>query len=214
MVSKQDSLWPAKALFPADAQRLRHACKEAEKAVTKLQAKRAETTDVASKVNTLTPDAGLTLLVEYAHLLFFTISGGSQLSDEEAVAMTAALEYFMAEVLELSGRVTHSCSYSGGRIVPKHIVTAVSQDKELRAMMQGVAIADRGNYEETPRRVYFIADSLEELPGRMGWTKIAEHLFTALKYEDWCLVVPMPARLPSFPAPTCTCRPGRRRPPG
>ena len=98
-------LWSAKVMFPAQSELAKHALSEAEKAVNKAQARRTEgvSPDGPAKVPTITKDAGLTLSVEHTRLVFFTASAGMPLPDDHAVAMTAVLEYYVTELLELSG---------------------------------------------------------------------------------------------------------------
>jgi len=51
------------------------------------------------------------------------------INTEGAVFATAVIEYLVAEVLELAGECSHECKKK--RIVPRHILAAISMDEEL-----------------------------------------------------------------------------------
>lgn len=65
-----------------------------------------------------------------------------RISDYSAVYLAAALEYLIAEVLELSGNVTKDMNKKV--IMPRHIKCGVGQDKELDELLQHVTISRGG----------------------------------------------------------------------
>lgn len=59
-----------------------------------------------------------------------------------AVYLAAALEYLVAEVLELSGTVARQNKRQ--RIIPRHVMMAVRSDSELDKLFKNVTIANGG----------------------------------------------------------------------
>lgn len=59
-----------------------------------------------------------------------------------AVYMTAALEYLVAEVLELAGNAARDNKKM--RIIPRHIQLAVQTDGELSLLLKDVTLAQGG----------------------------------------------------------------------
>ena len=68
-----------------------------------------------------------------------------RVSDDAAVYLAAVLEYVSAEVLELAGNA-RSTEKGGrpGRIMPRHILDAVVDDKELQEVFGGAALGGAG----------------------------------------------------------------------
>ncbi|KAK7279435.1 hypothetical protein RJT34_24488 [Clitoria ternatea] len=58
------------------------------------------------------------------------------------VYLAAVLEYLVAEVLELAGNAARDNKKN--RIIPRHVLLAVRNDKELGKLLVGVTIADGG----------------------------------------------------------------------
>ncbi|XP_055855694.1 uncharacterized protein LOC129918948 [Episyrphus balteatus] len=59
-----------------------------------------------------------------------------------SVYMTAALEYLVAEILELAGNC--ATQNKRKRISPRHILLAIKADEELDKLLQNVTIAEGG----------------------------------------------------------------------
>lgn len=67
----------------------------------------------------------------------FLVTGNyaARIAVSGAVYMTAALEYLVAEVMELAG----DCARDNHRITPRHIKFAIQNDEELNEMLKGVS---------------------------------------------------------------------------
>lgn len=65
-----------------------------------------------------------------------------KVSEGAGVFMTAALEYLMAEVLELSGNAASENKQR--RLTPRHIQLAVRNDAELNNLLQGALVSKGG----------------------------------------------------------------------
>lgn len=66
----------------------------------------------------------------------------SRIRKDAAVYMAAALEYLVAEVMELAGEAAKENKRT--RITPRHITLAVRNDEELNELWKGVIISEGG----------------------------------------------------------------------
>lgn len=65
-----------------------------------------------------------------------------RISAGSAVYLTAAIEYLVAEVLEVAGHM--AVHHKKKRIIPRHIKLAISEDEELDQLLSNVVIAEGG----------------------------------------------------------------------
>lgn len=65
-----------------------------------------------------------------------------RISPAGAVYLAGALEYLIAEVIDLSGRAAKDNKKQ--RIVPRHIMLAVRNDEELTKLLKHVSFAEAG----------------------------------------------------------------------
>lgn len=119
----------------------KHAVSEATKAITKLNHFETEfKDDVEKRKNTRKEKrAGLTIgtaLVKKAIDAYY-----SSFSDEFVIALTATMEYMIAEIMELSGNV--ASDNRKRTISVYHMLTAIRKDDELRLLFDRLNIATK-----------------------------------------------------------------------
>ncbi|XP_063763479.1 histone H2A-like [Eleginops maclovinus] len=86
--------------------------------------------------------AGLTFPVGRIHRLLKKGNYAKRLGTGSAVYLAAVMEYLCAEILELAGNACRDNKKA--RIAPRHILLAVKNDDELKALLAGVTISDGG----------------------------------------------------------------------
>lgn len=116
---------------------IKHATSESDKAVTNfIKAKEAEKkkkTDGKSKTNS--SRAGLNFPVGRVSRILKKGHYAKRIGEHAGVALTAIMEYLMAEVLELSGNAARDNKKM--RISTRHILLAVKNDEELIKLFNG-----------------------------------------------------------------------------
>ena len=130
----------------------RHAVSEGTKAVTKYnstiqteQETKARVTAKAkgsakkAKGSSRSAKAGLQFPVTRTERVMTEYSAADRKSAGAAVYLTAVIEYLTAELLELAGNAAKD--YKKKRITPRHIVLAVGNDEELKALYSNVVFS-------------------------------------------------------------------------
>ncbi len=128
-------------VFPGELSK--HAISELRKALEKYKSydeknpksKKSEEEKKSVRRNT---KAGLQLDVARVQKLMNIRSVAKRKSDKAAVAMAAAVEYLIAEVLELSGNVARDTKKA--RITQRHIKIAILNDEELNKFFKNAVI--------------------------------------------------------------------------
>lgn len=110
-----------------------HAMAEIEKAVTKHAG-----TDTGTKANpvSVTSRAGLTVPPSLLGRIVREKTSYNRVGNAATIALAAATEYILAEILELSGNVTTDMGKK--QISEAHVMKAITNDEELSALFTGV----------------------------------------------------------------------------
>lgn len=95
-----------------------------------------------SKQRTQSSRAGLTFPVGRVTRHLKHGRYAKQVSPKASVFLASVMEYLVAELLELSGGIAKE--HKKGRISPRHIQLAISNDEELSKYLASVTIAQGG----------------------------------------------------------------------
>lgn len=116
----------------------KHASNECNKAVTKYNSVNKDS-DARGSGQSRSFVAGLQFPVTRTENLMMKYATSARKSATAAVSLTAALEYVMAEVLELAGNVAKQSHRL--RISPRHLMIAVRSDEELNRLFRNSVFA-------------------------------------------------------------------------
>lgn len=86
--------------------------------------------------------SGLVLPVGRVHNYLRKGNFAPRIGSGAAVYLTAALEYLLAEILDLSSNAATDNKKT--RVYPRHILFAIRHDEELNKMLSGVVISQGG----------------------------------------------------------------------
>lgn len=139
-ISSREVQTSVRLLFPDELSK--YAVSEGTKSVIKYNAskddepsKKSEKTAPVSR----SASAGLTFPVTRVENIMRSLSNVERVSGTAAVYMAAVLEYVIAELLEIAGRVTAESKKM--RITPRHIKLAILNDAELSRLFSGVILS-------------------------------------------------------------------------
>jgi histone H2A len=135
-LSSREIQTAVRLLLPGDL--AKHAVSEGTKAVTKYAMHEGD-----GKAPSRSFRAGLTFPVGRLHRMLKEGTGqGYRVGSGSPVYTAAVLEYLCAEILELAGNQARDNQRA--RIVPRHILLAIRNDKELASLLSDVTIPDGG----------------------------------------------------------------------
>lgn len=86
--------------------------------------------------------AGLEFPVGRINRILHNGNYGERIGIGAPIYLAAVLEYLVAEVLELAGKVAQANHKK--RIIPRHLQLAIRTDEELNKLLQGVTISRGG----------------------------------------------------------------------
>jgi histone H3/H4 len=130
-LKSREILYALQLVLPGELRK--HAHSEATKAITKYQ---SSLDDKERKTRSFR--AGLQISVSRVEKYMKKYSMVKNKSGTSAIAMAAAAEYIMAEVLELSGNTSRDNKKV--RIIPRHITLAIGNDEELNELFKDTFI--------------------------------------------------------------------------
>ncbi|UYV80985.1 HIST1H2AA, partial [Cordylochernes scorpioides] len=119
--------------------------------------------------------AGLQLPVGRIHRMLRRGKYADRIGAGAPVYLAAAIEYLVAEILELAGNAARDNKKS--RIIPRHLQLAIKNDEELSRLLKGVTIAQG----VTSTVSFWLSSSHINLPTHQQRMKGAKHITTATK---------------------------------
>jgi len=103
----------------------------------------------SKRVLTKSQRAELVMPVSRIHRNMKNGKYASKISEGAPIFLTGALEYLVAELLEISGN--HARDSKRKRISPRHILLAIQNDEELKKLMDAVIIPGGGRVPHVHR---------------------------------------------------------------
>ena len=152
----------------------KHGVSEGTKAVLKYKKSNPSGGAASAAEGGLAKVVGLQFAPEHVALVAARLSPHTPLFGVGAVYLTAALEYLVAEVLELAGKEAKEGTSSSTFITPRHIGLAIRGDEELNKMFRKHVIRQSGVVPS----IHSVL-TREQEAGRMGCTTPFEDMMMA-----------------------------------